>query len=110
MAVNLSVKNVPDALAGALRRRARRNHRSLQGELMAILQSAVSPAESFAREAATDATWAPVAPRSESALIIRAARDGRTVTVADLFDELAAMGKGTPNESTTIIRRSRTSR
>jgi len=37
--VNLSIKNVPDALAARLRERAERNHRSLQGELMAILES-----------------------------------------------------------------------
>ena len=42
MAVNLSVKNVPEALAAKLRERAGRNHRSLQGELMAILEIAVS--------------------------------------------------------------------
>ena len=42
MAVNLSVKNVPDALAAKLRARAERNHRSLQGELMAILEAAAS--------------------------------------------------------------------
>jgi plasmid stability protein len=41
MPVNLSVKNVPDALAAKLRERAERNHRSLQGELMAILEVAV---------------------------------------------------------------------
>jgi hypothetical protein len=35
MAVNLSIKDVPDALADRLRARAARNHRSLQGELMA---------------------------------------------------------------------------
>jgi len=40
MPVNLSIKNVPDALAARLRERAARNHRSLQGELMAILESA----------------------------------------------------------------------
>lgn len=40
MPVNLSIKNVPDALADTLRARAERNHRSLQGELMAILESA----------------------------------------------------------------------
>lgn len=40
MPVNLSVKNVPEALASKLRARAERNHRSLQGELMAILESA----------------------------------------------------------------------
>jgi plasmid stability protein len=40
MAVNLSIKNVPDELADRLRARARRNHRSLQGEVMAILEAA----------------------------------------------------------------------
>lgn len=42
MATNLSIKNVPLALADKLRARAARNHRSLQGELMAIIESAVS--------------------------------------------------------------------
>lgn len=41
MPVNLSIKNVPDELAGRLRQRAARNHRSLQGELMAILEQSV---------------------------------------------------------------------
>jgi plasmid stability protein len=38
---NLSVKDVPEAWAETLRQRAARNHRSLQGELMAIIESAV---------------------------------------------------------------------
>jgi len=42
MAVTLSVKNVPDELVERLRERARRHHRSLQGELMAILEEALS--------------------------------------------------------------------
>lgn len=41
MGVNLSIKDVPDTLAGALRERARVNHRSLQGELMAMLETHV---------------------------------------------------------------------
>jgi len=41
MAVNLSVKNVPDELAELLRRRAAANHRSLQKELLSILEAAV---------------------------------------------------------------------
>lgn len=41
MAVNLSVKDVPEDLAQRLRERAERNHRSLQGELMSILSQAV---------------------------------------------------------------------
>ena len=38
---NLSVKDVPDDLAERLRQRAARNHRSLQGELMAIIEQAI---------------------------------------------------------------------
>lgn len=41
---NLSIKDVPEAWAEALRQRAVRNHRSLQGELMAILERAVADA------------------------------------------------------------------
>jgi plasmid stability protein len=41
MSVNLSVKNVPDELAAALRRRAAANRRSLQRELLSILEAAV---------------------------------------------------------------------
>lgn len=45
MAVNLSIKNVPDDLAEGLRDLAARNHRSLQGQLMAILENAVHPSD-----------------------------------------------------------------
>lgn len=38
---HLSIKDVPDDWAAALRQRAARNHRSLQGELMALLEQAV---------------------------------------------------------------------
>ena len=54
MAINLSIKGVPDAIANQLRARAERNHRSLQGELMAIVE-----------QAATEAEHMPVNPRSE---------------------------------------------
>lgn len=42
MAVNLSIKDVPDLLAERLRARAARNHRSLQGELMAVIEQAAA--------------------------------------------------------------------
>ncbi len=42
MAVNLSIKEVPEPLAERLRQRAERNHRSLQGELMAIIERAAN--------------------------------------------------------------------
>ena len=38
----LSIKDVPDTWAQALRQRAARNHRSLQGELMALVEKAVN--------------------------------------------------------------------
>lgn len=43
MSATLSIKSVPDAVLQALRVRAERNHRSLQGELMAIIEAAVRP-------------------------------------------------------------------
>ena len=62
---NLSIKDVPEALAEALRQRAARNHRSLQGELMAIVEQAAN--ESAAAEglppAPGAATRDPGAPR-----------------------------------------------
>ncbi len=42
MGINFSIKNVPESLADKLRARAERNHRSLQGELMAIIEGAVA--------------------------------------------------------------------
>jgi len=41
MPTNLSIKNAPDELVDPLKRRAARNHRSLQGELLAILDEVV---------------------------------------------------------------------
>ncbi len=43
MPVNLSIKNAPDDIVERLRVRAASHHRSLQGELMAIIEAAVEP-------------------------------------------------------------------
>ncbi|MCD6680898.1 MAG: hypothetical protein LT102_09635 [Burkholderiaceae bacterium] len=43
--VNLSIKGVPADLAQRLRARAARNHRSLQRELMAIIEAAAQSAD-----------------------------------------------------------------
>ncbi|MBV9120526.1 MAG: Arc family DNA-binding protein [Chloroflexi bacterium] len=42
MPVSLSIKGVPDAMVVQLRHRARQHHRSLQGELMAILDESLN--------------------------------------------------------------------
>ena len=51
-----------------------------------------------------------IAPSSESALIIRQAREGRTFTVADLHRYVSSLGPQTPDESTRWIRQGRASR
>jgi plasmid stability protein len=73
--VTLSVKNVPKDLAKRLRARAERNHRSLQGELLAILTDAghvttVGELVEFVKRIGLQTP-------SESAAMIRADRDGR---------------------------------
>ena len=65
MPVNLSVKNVPEALASKLRERAERNHRSLQGELMSILESAASDPQ-VGRANAVGAAYHLDSPEPES--------------------------------------------
>jgi plasmid stability protein len=42
MSINLSIKNASDEVVAALKLRAQRNHRSLQGELMAIIEDAAA--------------------------------------------------------------------
>jgi plasmid stability protein len=75
--VTLSVKNVPTELADRLRARAARNHRSLQGELLAILEATVAypPAsridEIYARVQASGVRT----PSGESARMVREDRD-----------------------------------
>lgn len=50
MPVSLSIKDVPDALAAGLRERAARHHRSLQRELMALVEAAVAETAQTAHE------------------------------------------------------------
>jgi antitoxin FitA len=43
--MNLSIKNAPEEVVARLRERARRHHRSLQGELLAIIEAAARDGE-----------------------------------------------------------------
>lgn len=78
MPVNLSIKNAPDDVVQRLRERAERHHRSLQGELMAIIEAASreshfsSPADVLA-EVRRLGLHTP----SETAAMVRADRDAR---------------------------------
>lgn len=60
---NISVKDVPEAWAEALRQRAARNHRSLQGELMAIIERAAN--EPLSSPVATQAATSAAAPAGQ---------------------------------------------
>ncbi len=76
MSVNLSIKRVPDELAERLRQRAERHHRSLQGELMAMLQEHVGRGERMTLQQALDLARASgLSTPSESVEMIRADRD-----------------------------------
>jgi plasmid stability protein len=75
--VNLSIKGVPGALAEALRARARANHRSLQGELMAMLEAHVGARPFRARWLLEQARAAGLHPAAEAVDMIRADRDAR---------------------------------
>lgn len=78
MPVNLSIKNAPDHVVQRLRERAERHHRSLQGELLAIIEAAAeedrpaSPADVLA-----EVRRLGVETPAEAAALIRADRDGR---------------------------------
>lgn len=62
MKVNLSIKGVPEEVAQRLRDRAQRHHRSLQGELMAIIEAAASGMGVVASDVPAPAYRAPAAP------------------------------------------------
>ena len=47
MSVSLSIKDVPEQIAEAIRQRAQANHRSMQGELMAMLEKHARPERGF---------------------------------------------------------------
>ena len=78
MPITLSIKNAPDDVVQRLKDRAARHHRSLQGELMAIIEEAARGEERLtAADLLKEARRLKLATPSESAAIIRADRDGR---------------------------------
>jgi len=76
--VSLSIKNVPDPIARLLRQRAARNRRSLQGELLAILEESVTGAQSMSPSQLVARVRASgLETPAESASFVRADRDAR---------------------------------
>lgn len=77
MPVNFSIKNVPDELADALRERADKNHRSIQGELMAILEAALARPPLTPVEVVAQVRALGLRTPADAAAMIRADRDSR---------------------------------
>ncbi|MCL5965750.1 MAG: Arc family DNA-binding protein [Deltaproteobacteria bacterium] len=78
MPVNLSVKNAPDLLVQRLKERAKRHHRSLQGELLAILEDAVQHDERLSPvDILQQVRRLGLRTPGESARMIREDRDAR---------------------------------
>lgn len=76
MPINLSIKNAPDEVVQRLRQRAERNHRSLQGELLAIVEEAVRPERELSpAELLREVRRLGLRTSADSASIIRADRD-----------------------------------
>jgi plasmid stability protein len=78
MPVTLSIKNAPDRVVQRLKERAERHQRSLQGELLAIIEAAIGED----RTAAAATVLAEVRRLGlhtppEAADLVRADRDGR---------------------------------
>lgn len=107
MPVTLSIKNVPDKVARRLREQAERNHRSLQGELLSLVERAAE-AKPFVDQHLSRQPL--IASQSESALMIQNDRDGRSFTVEDLYDWAKAQGFRGTGDSTEDIRRMRDER
>jgi len=105
MPVTLTIKQVPERLAVRLRERAAANHRSLQGELMAMLEMALGvPAKLEAPEAAYQVR------RSRRAKTAEPPMHGRRLTLAELWQLSKRIGPPSKSESTSIIRKMRDER
>ena len=78
MPVSLSIKNAPDEIVKRLKERAERHHRSLQGELMAILEEAVgTPRPLTPDDVLAEVRRLGLSTPREAVAILRKDRDGR---------------------------------
>jgi plasmid stability protein len=77
MTVTLSIKKVPQPLVTRLRRRAAAHHRSLQGELLSILEEALDPKRATISEVQKQLAKLGLRTADQSARMIREDRDAR---------------------------------
>lgn len=113
MAQTLTIRNVPDALARRLKTRAERNHRSLQGEVMAILvqasaaNTAEQPLAPYQAAVAKGAGKA-AAPRETHQPAAGAA--AKKLAIEEIWERGKRLGLPGSNESARIVRKLRDER
>jgi len=111
MPLTLTIKQVPEDIAEALRRRAEANHRSQQRELLLILERAVTnmPSPGLHLGEPTPAPYGPRATASKSSKTVRGAAPGK-LSLDQLWQRARKLGATMPDESADIIRRDRDAR
>lgn len=116
MYVTLTIKNVPNQVAERLRQRAKVHHRSLQGELLSIIdqvanEEAMFPEHSMSATAVADSGGgATVTTESGSGEVTTPPAAPRKLTLDELWKRARQLGAGMPAESTDIIRSDRDAR
>lgn len=98
MPVDFSVKRVPDAVARKLRERAARHHRSLQQELLCILETAAADVQSTATIAE------PAPPTHVPKPATRAGeKTGSRLTLEELWARARKLGGPVQGESSAAL-------
>lgn len=105
MSVTLTIKNVPDEVADALRQRAKANRRSLQRELLVIAEEVAGQTGSRVTEPAPPAY---VPTRGKAAT--KASASGGRLNLDQLWQRARRLGSSHPAESTAIVRADRDAR
>jgi plasmid stability protein len=101
---NFSIRNVPDNVAAVLKTRAESNHRSLQGEIMAILEDA---ARNTSLESAAHGAGGLYDAGREFVHQELAAKTARKLTIEEIAKWVKSTGFKTPAESVQMIREDR---
>jgi plasmid stability protein len=113
MSQTLTIRNVPDSLARKLKTRALRNYRSLQGEVMAILEHAsvadtaerpVASYQASVTESAAKTAVHGTAPQPADGAV------GKKLTIEEIWERGKRLGLSGPNESARIVRKLRDER
>ena len=74
---SLTIKNIPEEMLILLHERAKRHHRSLQGELMLILEEAIAPTKLSLEQVQRRVAELGISTGDDSTRWVRELRDAR---------------------------------